>query len=146
MRGNFYDPESGSSSGATHVPDRNSTVLSPRTLPRCDSGLPRNSPELYGYYWETFLHDHLLKKDYLPQSSTIQRISASTSQKLRADTTDTARRESGTKREWLNALSRSRHFECGSGMLNCSGGTCSHGGMIDHPRFPIWELHLAKIS
>ena len=35
----FYDPESGSKSGAaTHVPDRTSTILSPRTLPRCDSG------------------------------------------------------------------------------------------------------------
>ena len=38
----FYDPESESSSGATHVPDRTSTTLSPRTLPRCDSGLPRD--------------------------------------------------------------------------------------------------------
>ena len=39
----FYDPESGSSSGATHVPDRTSTIPSPRTLPRCDSGLPRDT-------------------------------------------------------------------------------------------------------
>ena len=41
--GEFYDPESGSSSGTTHVPARTSTILSPRTLPRCDSGLPRNT-------------------------------------------------------------------------------------------------------
>ena len=39
----FYDPESRSSSGATHVPDQTSTILSSRTLPRCDSGLPRNT-------------------------------------------------------------------------------------------------------
>ena len=39
----FYDPESGSSSGATHVPDQTSTVLSPRNLPRFDSGLPRHT-------------------------------------------------------------------------------------------------------
>ena len=39
----FYDLESWSSSGATHVPDRTSTILSPRTLPRCDSGLPRDT-------------------------------------------------------------------------------------------------------
>ena len=39
----FYDPQSGSSSGATHVPDRTSTVPSPRTFPRCDSGLPRDT-------------------------------------------------------------------------------------------------------
>ena len=36
----LYHLESGSSSGATHVPDQTSTILSPRTLPRCDSGLP----------------------------------------------------------------------------------------------------------
>ena len=36
----FYDPESRSSSGGTHVPDQTSTILSSRTLPRCDSGLP----------------------------------------------------------------------------------------------------------
>ena len=39
----FHDPESRSSSGATHVPDQTSTILSSRTLPRCDSGLPRNT-------------------------------------------------------------------------------------------------------
>ena len=39
----LYDPETASSSGATHVPDRNSTILSPRTLPRYDSGLPRDT-------------------------------------------------------------------------------------------------------
>ena len=36
----FYDPELGSSSGATHVP---LPFPSPRTLPRCDSGLPRDT-------------------------------------------------------------------------------------------------------
>ena len=50
----LYDPESGSSSGATHVPDRTSTVLSPRTLPRCDSRVPRDTQKLYGYYRKRF--------------------------------------------------------------------------------------------
>ena len=39
----FYDLEWGSSSGATHVPDRTSTILRPRTLPLCDSGFPRDT-------------------------------------------------------------------------------------------------------
>ena len=39
----LYDLASGSSSGATHVPDRTSATVSPRTLPRCDSGLPRGT-------------------------------------------------------------------------------------------------------
>ena len=43
MQENFYDLESRSSSGATHVPDQNLAILSPRTLPRCDSGLPRDT-------------------------------------------------------------------------------------------------------
>ena len=38
-----YNLESGSSSGATHVPDQFSAIPSPRTLPRSDSGLPRNT-------------------------------------------------------------------------------------------------------
>ena len=39
----FYDSESKSSSGATHVPGQTSTNLSSTTLPRCGSGLPRNT-------------------------------------------------------------------------------------------------------
>ena len=44
----FHDPDSGSSSGATHVPDQTSTILSSRTLPRCDSGLPQNTQNCTG--------------------------------------------------------------------------------------------------
>ena len=39
----FHNLESGSSSGAVHVPNQTSAVLSPRTLPRRDSGLPRDT-------------------------------------------------------------------------------------------------------
>ena len=49
-----YDPESGSSSGATHVPDQTSTILSPRTLPRCDSGSPRDALNGTGIAGEVF--------------------------------------------------------------------------------------------
>ena len=48
MQENFYDPESGSSSSATHVLDSTPTVLNSRTLPRCDSGLPRNTQNCTG--------------------------------------------------------------------------------------------------
>ena len=50
----FYDPESGSISGATHVPDQTSTILSSRTLPRCDSGLPRNTQNCTGIMGNVF--------------------------------------------------------------------------------------------
>ena len=45
----FYDPESGSSSGTTHVPDQTSTVLSSRTLP-LRFWIAAKYTELYGYY------------------------------------------------------------------------------------------------
>ena len=68
-----HDPESGRSSGATHVSDRTFTILSPVTFPRCDSGLP--SDTLNGkVLQDTFLNDYLLEKDKPLQSSTIQRI------------------------------------------------------------------------
>ena len=35
-------------------------------------------------------------------------------------------------------------FQSGGGLLIHIGGTYSHGGMIDYPRFPISELHLGK--
>ena len=38
----FHDLETGSS-GATHVPSQTCSILSSRTLPRCDSGLPQNT-------------------------------------------------------------------------------------------------------
>ena len=35
---------------------------------------------------------------------------------------------------------------CGSGMLNHTGGTYSHSGMIDNPIFLISELHLGQFA
>ena len=67
------DPESGSSSGATHVPGQTRTILSPRTLPRCDSGC-RVMHKIVWVLQETFLNDHLLRKDYPLYFSTIQRM------------------------------------------------------------------------
>ena len=93
----FYDPESESSSGATHVPDQNSTILSPRTMPRCDSGLPRSAQNCSGTSGNVFERP-LVQEG---RSSTVfnnSKHSASTSQELRPDTTETARREWNEKR------------------------------------------------
>ena len=38
----------------THVPDQNSTILSSRILPRCDSGLPRNTQNFTGLMGNVF--------------------------------------------------------------------------------------------
>ena len=44
----FYDPETASSSGATHVPSQPSTIPSPRTMPCHDSGLPLDTRNTTG--------------------------------------------------------------------------------------------------
>ena len=73
----IYDPESGSSSGATHVPDQASTVLSPqKLLPRAAildcRVIVKNGTGVTG---KRFLNDHLLQEGlFFCLSSTIQRI------------------------------------------------------------------------
>ena len=44
----LYDPETASSSGATHVPSQPSTMPSPRTVPCRDSGLPHDTRNIVG--------------------------------------------------------------------------------------------------
>ena len=44
----FYDPETASSSGATHVPSQPCTIPSPRTTPYRDSGLPHDTRNIMG--------------------------------------------------------------------------------------------------
>ena len=128
----FFDPESGSSSGATHLPDQASTILSSRTLPRCDSGLPRDTQNGTGITGNVFERPPAQEGLF----STILNNSknwASSSQELRADTETTRKRESYMKRESLNTSVPSHHFGSRSGMLNLTGGTYSHSGMMEYP-------------
>ena len=93
----FYDPESGSSSGATHVPEQTSTILSSRTLPRCDSGLPRNTHNCTGITGNRFARPPAQEG----QSSTIfnnSKILASSSQGLGPGIAETALRQRSGKR------------------------------------------------
>ena len=116
----FYDPELGSSSGATHVPDQTPTILSSRTVPRCDSGLPRNTQNCTGIMGNVFERPPV--QEGLP--STIFHNSknlASSSQDLRPDMSVTAKRE--MERESLNTPTQSPHFQSRSGMVNHTGGT-----------------------
>ena len=79
------------------------------------------------------------------QSSTIFNNSknlASSSQDMRPDISETARRD--TKRESLNTPTQSPHFQSGSGISDHTGGTYSHVGMMYYPRVPITEWNLGK--
>ena len=138
----FYDPESGSSSGAAPSLGQTPTIVSPRTLPRCDSGLPRdtqNSTGTAGIVFERPPAQEGLSSTIFNNS----KILTSFSQELRSDTTGTTRkRESEMKRESLNTSIPSPHFQSRSGMLNHTGEIYSHNAMIDYPRIPIAELNL----
>ena len=141
----FYDLESGSSSGATHVPGQTSTILSSRTLPRCDSGLPRNTQNCTGSVWNVF--ERPLVQEGLP--FTIFHNSknlASSSQDLKLDVSETASREREMKSESLNTPTQSPHFQSRSGMLNHTGGTHSHDGMMDYPRLPFFGMESWNIA
>ena len=50
----FYDPETASSSGATHVPSQPSVVPSPRAMPCRDSGLPHDTRNVVGTLGNVF--------------------------------------------------------------------------------------------
>ena len=128
----FYDPESGSSSGATHVPDQTSTVLSSSCR---DSGLPHDTRNIMG---TSGIVSERLQAREGPPSVLFEnsKKSASSSQELRPDTTGTTRRrESEMRREPLTTSMPSPQFQSGGGMLNHVGGTYSHSGMMDYPRF-----------
>ena len=61
-------------------------------------------------------------------------VTASTSLKLRPDTAgNTKRPESEMRREPQNSSIPVPRFQSGGGLLNHTGGTCSHGGTIDYP-------------
>ena len=121
---------------------KTSTILSSRTLTRCDFGLPRNTLSFTGTTGHVFERPPAQEG----QSFTIFKNSknlASSSQELGHDITETARRE--MKRESLNTPTQSPHFQSRSGMLNHTGGTYSHIVMMDYPRVPCTEWNLGKI-
>ena len=89
---------------------------------------------------ETFVKDHLLKKDDLLHCSTIQEFGIIVSgietlyhRKLQ---------ESEMRREPKKSSILVPRFRSGGGKLNHNGGTYSHGGIIDYTRRPISEVHL----
>ena len=115
-------------------PRSQSTLLfpSPRTMPCRDSGLLHDTRNIMGTAGNVF--ERPPAQEGL--SSTIFHNSknlASSSQELRPDTVETARKNSEMKRESLNTKNSSPHFQSRSGMLNHTGGTCSHNGTLEYP-------------
>ena len=108
-------------------------------MPCRDSGLPHDTRNIMVTSGHVF--ERLRARE--GQTSTIFDNSKNLASSSQPDTTETTRRrESDMKRESLNASIPSPHFQSRSGMLNHTGGTYSHNGIIDCPRFPISELRL----
>ena len=72
---------------------------------------------------------------------------ASSSQELTPEIPrNTKQPDRDMRREPQNSSIPVTRFQCGGGLLNHTGGTSSHSGMIDYTRFPISEKHLGKFS
>ena len=71
---------------------------------------------------------------------------ATSSQELRPDTEgNTKRLDSEMRREPQHSSIPVPRFQSGGGLLNHTGGTYSHSGMIDYPRFPTpWNFKVEK--
>ena len=130
----ILNPESGS--GATHVPDQTSTVLSHRTLPRCDCGFPRDTQNGKGITRNVFERPSA-QEGVSPTNFHNSKNLASSSHELRLNTTERARRESGNEKRIVNTSIQPPHFQSRSGMLNHTGGAYSHNGMMDYPRILV---------
>ena len=105
--------------------------LGPRTMPCRDSGLLHDTRNIMGTSGNVFERPPVQEG----LSSTIFTNSknlASSSQELRLDTVETARKNSEMKRESLNTTIPSPHFQSRNGLLKHIGGTYSHTGTMEH--------------
>ena len=119
---NMKNPETASSSGATHVPSQLSTIVSPRTLPRCDSGLPRDTLNGTGITRNGF--ERPLAQEGLP-SALIgnSKNLASSSLELRPGTEGNVKRPGKEmKPEPQNSSIPVPRCQSGGGILNHTGG------------------------
>ena len=119
----FYDPETASSSGATHVPSQPSAIPSSRTMPCRDSGLPHDTRNVVGTLGNVF--ERLPVREgrtsaFFDNSKNL----ASYSRGLRPDIPgNTKRPDSEMRREPQNSSILVPRFQSGGGWLSHIGGT-----------------------
>ena len=136
----FYDPESASSSGATHVPSQPCTIPSPKTMPCRGSGLPHDTRNIVGSSGDVF--ERLPAREGRTSTFFNNSKNLASSQELRPDTAgNTQRPGSDMRRELQNSSILVPCFQSGGGLLNKTGGTYSRSGVIHYRRFRscIWE-------
>ena len=115
-------------------------------MPCRDFGLPHDTRSIVGTSGNAFERQPAREG----RTSTLannSKNSASSSQELRLDIPGSTKQpESEMRQEPQNSSIPVPRFQSGGGLLNHTGGTCSHGGMNDYTRFPFSELHLGKFA
>ena len=138
----FHDPETAGSSGASHVTSPPLTNPSYRTVPRRDSGLP---PETLNMIGISDVFERLLAREEQPQNISNNHgiwhlLLVEWNQNLQNIQWQQDRRGDLSNKTYpiWETLST------GDEISLHTGGTYSHVGMMEYPRFPVSELHLAK--
>ena len=143
-RGIFTILRLASSSGASHVPTQPLTIPSTRSRHCRDSGLPlhtRNSMGTPGDVFESLPAQEVSPSVLFKNSKNL----ATSSCGLRPEATGaTLVPEIDMRREPQNSSKHGTNFQRGTGVLDHTGGTFSHHGMTDYPRFAISEMHLGN--
>ena len=143
-------PESGSSSGATRVPNQPKTIPSPRGMPCRDPELPldtRNTMGTSGNFLESLLAREGPSSALFEKSWNLAPFSC---QQGRATTGNIMEHVRGVRQESRRVRQYQHHvFFFFSGRRNREHpksywGAYSHSGMMDDPRFPISGMHLGK--
>ena len=143
MRENLTILKKRSSSGATHVPSQPSTFPSPRTTLCPRFWIAARYTEYLWVHQETFSNDYLLNKTNFCSLWQFKELGILFS---RIETWYRKYQEAG---EWhvtraVEYVTLVPRFQSAGGLINHTGGTYSHGGMIDYPRFSISLLHLGN--
>ena len=127
----FYDLESGSSSGGTHVPSQLSSILSPWSMPRRDSGLPHDTRNIWSTSGNVF--ERLPAQEGRTSTICDDSKNLASSLKLGPDTEGNTWRPEIERDE--NRKSSSipvPRFQRGA-VFDHTGGTHFHSGVIDDP-------------
>ena len=137
-----YDPETASSSGASHVPSQPLKIPSPGEMCSCDSGLPLDARNTMGTSGNVFEKACLLEKDHPQLSSRIHGIW----HHLLADGHQEILWNMEEERDEIRRVLQYQHHALIKVLepLHHAGGTYSQNGVMDYPRCPISELYLGK--
>ena len=140
----FHHPDTASSSGVSHLPSQPVVVPSSREVLGRDSGLPsmtRNTTGNSGNVFETLparerSSSAIFKNSGTPISSYCG-VQLEKTEKRMGQVREVVR-------EPQNSPKAVPRFQRGAGVFVHTRGPCSHGDVIDYPRFPVSEMHLGK--